>query len=232
MDPRDASRTVGELVTERPARSRVFEQFGIDYCCGGRRPLAAACHEAGVQPGRVLEALAEVDAATAGRDEQNWAETGSAELVEHILTVHHAFLRRELPRLSEMLDKVVEAHGANHPSLADVRTTYTALRAELEQHMFKEEQILFPAIVEPGGGSPCFGTFDGPIGVMEHEHANAGRALERLRELTGGYEPPEDACNTYRAMLDGLAELERDLHRHIHEENNVLFPRYATASAG
>src|SRR5262245_54648784 len=104
----DPRRTVGELVTERPTRSRVFERFGIDYCCGGRRPLAAACDESGVETGRVLEALREVDAEATDRNEKNWAEAGSAELVEHILSVHHVFLRRELPRLGAMLDKVVE----------------------------------------------------------------------------------------------------------------------------
>lgn len=227
----DPKRTVGELVTERPARSRVFEQFRIDYCCGGRRPLDDACRSAGVETDRVVEALRQADAGPADDDERNWAEADSSELVGHIVSVHHAFLRRELPRLRGLVDKVLEAHGSRHPELDDVRATYVALQAELDQHMMKEERILFPAIVEAQDGAPA-GSFEGPIRVMEHEHVSAGRALDRLREVTRGYAPPEDACNTYRAMLDGLAELERDLHRHIHEENNVLFPRFAANVAG
>jgi regulator of cell morphogenesis and NO signaling len=227
LDPR---RTVGELVAERPGRSRVFEEFRIDYCCGGRRPLEEACEEAGVEADRVLNALRDADATRPDTSERKWVGAGSAELIQHILSVHHDFLRRELPRLDGLIEKVVEAHGPNHPELSEVRATFLALRDELQSHMAKEENVLFPAIVraEPGA-SP--GPFDGPISVMEHEHAAAGRAMESLRSLTGDYTPPADACNTYRAMLDGLIEFERDLHQHIHEENNILFPRFVTRSA-
>jgi regulator of cell morphogenesis and NO signaling len=230
MTALDPKRTVGELVTERPARSRVFEAFHIDYCCGGQRPLEEACKEASVGTRRVLEALQNADAKHADPGERNWAEAGSAELIEHILSVHHQFLRRELPRLDGLIGKVVEAHGRKRPELRDVRTVFLALRQELQSHMNKEENVLFPAVVgaEAAGSS---GPFDGPIAVMEHEHAAAGRALASLRGLTGDYTPPADACNTYRAMLDGLIELERDLHQHIHKENNILFPRFSTRSA-
>ncbi|MBD3160532.1 MAG: iron-sulfur cluster repair di-iron protein [Candidatus Latescibacteria bacterium] len=226
MSAIDTARTVGELVTERPARSRVFEEHGIDYCCGGGIPLEDACAEAGVEAERVLEALATAEGDSAGECDRNWAEAGSAELVEHILSAHHEFLRRELPRLDSLTEKVLDAHGENHPGLSDVRRTFLALRGELEMHMSKEEQVLFPAIVGRGESLPE-GALDAPIRVMEHEHVSAGRALEALGELTDDYTPPEDACNTYRAMLDAIAELTRDLHRHIHEENNILFPRYA-----
>ncbi len=227
LDPR---RTVGEMVAERPARSRVFEEFRIDYCCGGRRPLEDACRDAGIEAGRVLEALDAVEADTGGDGERNWAAEGSAALVEHILSVHHEYLRRELPRLDALVEKVFRVHGGNHPELAEVRSVYAALRDELRLHMAKEETILFPAILDPGSASPRM-SLDAPIRVMEHEHVSAGRALESLRRLTADYTPPADACNTYRAMLDGLAALERDLHRHIHEENNVLFPRFAVRPA-
>lgn len=229
MSGLDPKRTVGELVTERPARSRVFEQFRIDYCCGGRRPLEEVCGAVGVDTERVLEALRNADAEPAGEADRNWAAADSAELVDHILSVHHAFLRRELPRLGELIDKVVKAHGKRHAHLADLRATFLALREELQMHMAKEENVLFPAIVNRSAGPTC-GSFDGPIRVMEHEHASAGRALEALRRLTRDYTPPADACNTHRAMLDGLAELEHDLHQHIHEENNVLFPRFTEPS--
>ena len=229
MNAADLSRTVGELVAERPGRSRVLESFRIDYCCGGRKPLELACREAGADYDRVVEALERADSARDGRGEHDrvWAEAESRELVEHILSVHHTFLRRELPRLEGLIDKVVNAHGGKHVELPEVQATFRELHEELDSHMAKEENILFPAIVDRTAGLWC-GSFDGPIGVMEHEHALAGRALEALKQLTRDYAPPADACNTYRAMLDGLAELERDLHQHIHEENNVLFPRFAS----
>jgi regulator of cell morphogenesis and NO signaling len=206
----------------------VLESFRIDYCCGGRKRLADACREAGAEVESVLEALRRDEAAPRACDEHDrgWADADSRELVEHILAVHHEFLRRELPRLGGLIDKVVNAHGGKHAELPEVQATFRELRDELESHMAKEENILFPAIADSTAGL-WRGRLDGPIGVMEHEHVLAGRALEALRDLTRAYAPPADACNTYRAMLDGLAELERDLHRHIHEENNILFPRFA-----
>ncbi len=227
----ERTRTVGELVVERPGRSRVFERFGVDYCCGGKRTLEAACARAAVDPDALQEALRDDDAASTGRDERDWSRASSTELVDHIVAGHHAWLREALPRLTDLLARVVKAHAAKDPRLAEAQRTFAALRAELESHMAKEENILFPAIVALDRGRPSLPSFDGPIAVMEHEHDDAGRALERLRALTDGYEPPADACNTHRALLDALAELERDLHLHIHKENNILFPRYASRPA-
>ena len=145
-------------------------------------------------------------------------------LCEHIVSVHHAYLRSELPRLFGLIDKVARAHGAEQPELARLQAVFADLAVELEGHMQKEEIILFPAIrdAEATGAQLPLAA---PISVMEHEHDDAARALEQLRELSDGYQAPAGACNTYRAMLDGLAALKSDLHRHIHEENNVLFPR-------
>ena len=228
MNAADARRTVGELVVERPGRSRVLESFRIDYCCGGRKSLDEACRAAGAEVERVLEALRRDDATPRGGDvhDRAWADADPRELVEHILGVHHGFLRRELPRIDGLIAKVVSAHGGKHLELAEVQAIFRDVREELQSHMAKEENVLFPAIVDRAAGL-WRGSFDGPIGVMEHEHALVGRALESLRALTGDYAPPADACNTYRAMLDGLAELDRDLRQHIHEENNILFPRFA-----
>ncbi len=223
-------RTVGELVTECPARSRVFEGFHIGFCCCGRQALGAACEAAGVEIDRVVEALNAAAADRIREDDRNWAEADSTELIEHILSAHHDHLRQELPRLLGLVDKVTDVHGAKHPELAEVQSTYAALADELEQHMLKEEQVLFPAMVESGRDSGCSGSLAGPIQVMGQEHDAAGQALAKLWELTDGYKPPEDACNTFRAMLDGLDELERDLHLHIHKENNILFPRFAASA--
>jgi len=230
--------SVGQLVAERPSRSRVFEEFGIDYCCGGKSSLRDACGERGIDAGEVIAALVEMDARRDATDDTDWRQASLAELIANIVTTHHAYLQRELPRLTELAQKTQQAHGARHSELTEVQTVLAGLRAELESHMLKEERILFPMIeamevsgrIEP---SHC-GSVQNPIGVMEHEHESAGRALGYLRELTAGFTPPVDACNTWRALLDGLRALETDLHEHIHKENNILFPRalgLATAHA-
>jgi len=223
------SKTVGELVVERPGRSRVFERFDIDYCCGGKKPLADACASAGVSPDAVAEALAQDDRDDEALAPRDWSTATMGELIDHILSAHHEFLRRELPRLSEMGAKVARVHGPRFPWVLECRQVLGSLCTELESHMLKEEQILFPMIrmLEAGGDSPSFhcGSVRNPITVMEHEHDSAGNALSRLRELSSGFTPPADACNTFRAWLRGLSDLEADLHEHIHEENNILFPK-------
>lgn len=223
------TKTVGRLVVERPGRSRVFERYQIDYCCGGKKRLADACEDAGVSADELVAALAEVEGEDKANAEQDWSSATLGALIDHILSAHHAYLRRELPRLSDLATRVVRAHGDRHEWVRTGEQVLSALRTELESHMMKEEQMLFPMIreLETAVAPPAFhcGALRNPIGVMEHEHDSAGSALARLRELSKGYTPPADACNTFRAWLDGLAELERDLHEHIHEENNVLFPR-------
>ncbi|QDV86197.1 hemerythrin domain-containing protein [Stieleria magnilauensis] len=151
------------------------------------------------------------------------------ELADHIETTHHAYLREELPRLDFMTEKVARVHGDKEPRLLKTREAVVALKAELEPHMMKEEKILFPMVrqLEAATERPeshC-GSVGNPIRQMEHEHDQAGNALAILNDSTDGYTPPEWACNTYRAMLDSLAQLERDMHQHIHKENNVLFPK-------
>lgn len=220
--------TVGELVRENPARSRVFEQFSIDYCCGGKVPLREACRDRGLDPDRVAADLARVDAEPAPSSVDP-ASMGLAALADHIEATHHAYLREELPRLDVMTKKVAQVHGDAEPRLHDIRRIFVACREELEAHMLKEERVLFPMIreLEQADGPVAFhcGSLANPIRMMEHEHDNAGDSMTRFKELTDGYAPPEWACNTYRAMVDGLAAFERDMHQHVHKENNVLFPR-------
>jgi len=222
------TRTVGDLVSERPGRSRIFEELDIDYCCGGKKPLEEASRAKGLDPAAVAERLREADTAP-GAGEADCAGMSLTALIDHIVAAHHEYLRRELPRLADLLAKVVERHGARETRLAETQRVFQGLKAELDMHMRKEEQILFPAIreMEETNGPSSFGCgfLSSPIGVMEMEHDSAGAALERLRELTDAYTPPDWACNTYRAVLDGLEALERDLHQHIHKENNILFPR-------
>jgi regulator of cell morphogenesis and NO signaling len=221
--------TVGQIVADLPALASVFERLGIDYCCGGQTPLADACAERGFSAQAVLDALRQAGDTPPPPNERNWSAARLTELCDHIVTTHHTFLNAELPRLGVLLDKVVQVHSGRHPELADCRAVFTALRDELEAHMQKEERILFPLITQMDGAqgpvrSHC-GSVQNPIRVMEMEHDNAGTALRQLRDLTGGYVPPADACNSYRAVLSGLAGLEADLHTHIHKENSILFPR-------
>ncbi len=229
MSDVDLTTSVGQYVVERPTRARVFERLGIDYCCGGKEPLGRACKKRGLNTRVVLEALEREDAKSSAAEDRDWSRVPLAELADHIESEHHSYLREELPRLSSMIEKLVKVHGRRHPELLRCRDVFDSLRRELEPHMAKEEQVLFPMIrdLEVSAILPDFhcGSLRNPIRVMEHEHDDAALALSRLRELTGDYTPPDDACNTYRATLAGLAELEADLHRHIHEENNILFPR-------
>ncbi len=220
---------VGQLVAERPSRSRIFEQWGLDYCCGGKKPLEQACLLKGLDPQAILHSLEVSDAERVSNDQIDWSKATFTDLADHIETTHHAYLREALPRLSGLISKVVRAHGDKHPELAQVQSVFSTLREEMEAHTSKEELILFPMCRQLDSASvqPEFycGSLQNPITVLEREHDGAGQGLEQLRALTHGYTPPEGACNTYRAMLDGLAELGRDLHTHVHKENNILFPR-------
>jgi regulator of cell morphogenesis and NO signaling len=230
MPELDFNTQVGQWVAQRPSTSRVFEAFGIDYCCGGRVSLKQACSERKIDPNDVLAQLEKL--ATSGDNSRDsWLSAPLAALCDHIEQTHHAYLKAELPRLTAMIDKVVRAHSAKHPEMAQVQRAFGDLRAELEPHMFKEEQILFPAIrrLEQSAAPATFpfGTIENPIRMMEHEHDNAGECLLRIRELTADFRVPDDVCNTYRALLDGLKTLEEDLHIHIHKENSILFPRAA-----
>ena len=222
-----SEKTVGEWVRERPARSRVFEKFGIDYCCGGKKPLLEACHEKAVDVNQVLSAIEQSDAQPHS-EVIDWSKRTMTELCDHIIERHHEWLRRELPRMEFMAQKVARVHGERHPEMLQVAQVFQELKDEMMMHMHKEEEVLFPLIrkMEETSRRPQFhcGTLSMPIGVMEEEHENAGHALARMRELTHDYVPPADSCNTFRALLSTLEELESDMHEHVHKENNILFP--------
>lgn len=223
-------RTVGEIVAERPAQSRVFQSYGIDFCCQGGRTLREACEKKGVALDAVVEQL---EAELRGKPAPEWnpADLPPAELAAYIVETHHQYLKDEMPRLMAMAARVAQVHGGHTPSLVTVYEIYQGMAQEMTNHMMKEEQMLFPAITRLAAGESVAMPLDGPIAVMLHEHDDAGADLEKLRKLTDGFVPPPTACNTYRALFAGLAEMETDLHRHIHLENAVLFPT-ALALAG
>jgi regulator of cell morphogenesis and NO signaling len=216
-------RTVGEIVADNPSQARVFQAFGIDFCCQGGRTLRETCALKGLGLKTVVEQL-EASAAAKTPPENNPALLPPVELIQHILDKNHAYLRAELPRIHAMSERVAEVHGGHTPSLVEVFQVFCAMAEELESHMMKKEQILFPAIQALCAGSRVM-PLDGPVACMLQEHDDAGAALARMRELTNGFTPPPEACNTYRALFAGLGELEEDLHRHIHLENTVLFPQ-------
>lgn len=228
--------TVGQLVTERPNRSRVFQALGIDFCCGGKKPLAQACLEKGLDPQtvrRLLEADLDGPAAVDGKD---WSKATLTDLSQHIEQTHHVYLKRELPRLRMMVRKVAAVHGGHSPWLLELQNTFEGFANEMEQHTMKEEQVLFPMIRGLEGGPAAqngryAGGLLGPIHVMEAEHEEAGAALEKMRKISNDFVPPMEACNTFRATLAGLEELEAETHRHIHKENSILFPRAAEMEA-
>ncbi len=215
-------RTVGELVAERPGRSRIFQSSGIDFCCQGSRTLREACERKGVAAQSVVEQL-EAELADKTAPVQNPAELPLDELTEYIVGTHHSFLRRELPRLHAMSARVAQVHGGHTPSLIELFEVFQGLQAELISHIEKEESVLFPVVAAMSRRETSPVQIDEPIACMVHEHEEAGAALGRLRELSNGFHPPADACNTYRALFAGLQDLEEDLHRHIHLENTVLF---------
>jgi regulator of cell morphogenesis and NO signaling len=219
------SRTLTDVIAAHPAAARVLERHHVDYCCGGRRTFADACRSAGLDPDALL---AEIEATPSASSDVEHLSMGPAELVDHIEATHHAYLHEELGALGALMDKVAGVHGSRHPELADVAATFSWLRADLEPHLAKEEQVLFPMIRALAGaeGTPptlhC-GSITNPIRVMRAEHDAAGALLERLRTLTGDYTVPDDACASYRSLYERLEALEADTHLHVHKENNVLF---------
>jgi regulator of cell morphogenesis and NO signaling len=221
--------TVGEVVASQPGLARFFEERRVDYCCGGKKTLAHVCEENQWDP---QEFAASLSQAAQGKPADNYVDAATMSLsglADHIEQTHHAYLRKELPRLLELAEKVSTVHGAKDARLYQVNDVLVEFANELYSHMTKEEVILFPLIrqLEAPRGPLAFhcGSVANPIRQMEHEHDVAGAALEKLRTLTDDLSPPDDACNTYRVLLDSLAQLESDMHQHVHKENNVLFPR-------
>lgn len=220
-------KTLGELVAADERRATLFDQLGLDYCCGGHRMLEDACRERGLDPATVaavLEALAGTPALeTAPID---WQVRPLAELIDHIVATHHAYLRHALPQLSTLMDRVAQVHGQQSAWLHRAREIFGQLKLELEAHMRSEEEEIFPLIQAlEKGSATAESELESLLQQAEREHDAAGEALHQLRELYSNYQPPVWACSSFRALLEGLQALEADMHRHVHRENNVLFPR-------
>src|SRR5437764_8044041 len=226
--------TVGEVAIQLPHSTRLFEKLQIDYCCGGSRPLTEACKSAGLEVSAVmamLEADSQADPSASGVID--FQRTSVPELIAHILNTHHVFTKAEMDRLGSLMKKVVSVHRENHPELRQAGELFDHLCADLTPHLFKEEQILFPYILALASAAAenraapfaPFGTVDNPIRMMMAEHDAAGEILSELRTTTSDYSTPADGCISYRTLYEALEAFEKDLHQHIHLENNILFPR-------
>ena len=227
------SKTVREMALEIPGATRVFEKLGIDYCCGGNRLLSDACETAGVSVDQVLVSMELEQGSQEKFEEPNFVTATLGELINHIVEKHHVFTKAEIDRLRLLILKVENAHGQNHTEIPRLRSLFETLSAELEPHMMKEEQVLFPYVrqmedavrSERAHPHPPFGTVANPVRMMMMEHETAGEMLKEMRELTGNYAIPPDACVSYQTLYQALDAFEKDLHQHIHLENNILFPR-------
>ena len=230
----NSTMTVREVALELPQATRVFESMKIDYCCGGDKPLGEACATAGVdveEMVRMLEEFGQVEAQ--GNSSLHFQKASLTELITHILDKHHVYTKQEMTRLEALILKVIGAHGANHPELNGIGELFQQACADLTPHMFKEEQILFPYILEMEKARtqkspapfPPFGTVKNPVRMMMTEHDTVGDILRELRALSSDYTVPADGCISYQTLYQALEAFEQDLHQHIHLENNILFPR-------
>ncbi len=227
------NKTIREIALESPGTTRIFEELKIDYCCGGSVNFKEACEKAKVAPGEVAARINEIINKNAEPAGEGFSEhTSPSKLIKFILDKHHEFTRSEMKRLTPLMEKVAYKHGESHPELLKLKELFYELNDDLMPHMHKEEQILFPyinnlevsEITNLAAHRPPFGTVQNPIRMMNMEHETVGDILRNMRELTNDYGAPADACPSYKALYFGLEEHEKDLHRHIHLENNILFP--------
>ena len=227
-----AELTLADIVTNNFRTAGVFEKYNFDFCCGGKKTIDQACRENGTDSDLIYSEIEKINSDKVEIPERidDW---GLDFIVDYIINNHHKFVRNMIPLISLHSEKVASAHGQNHPETLDVVKIFSAVYKELKQHMMKEEEILFPYIkylvkVKEGKAKfekPYFGRISNPINMMELEHQSAGSSLYNIRKLTNNYDPPADACDAFKVCLKELKEFEEDLHKHIHLENNVLFPK-------
>ncbi|MTI33479.1 iron-sulfur cluster repair di-iron protein [Cytophagales bacterium RKSG123] len=231
IKPPFKKRTIAELVTEDYRKAEVFEDFGIDFCCGGKKSLEEVCEKKNINEDKLMEALRRMEKSSQKGLPYNEMELDI--LVDHIINVHHAYVGKNIPMIYNYATKVSKVHGEANPENIKIAELFMTVASELNHHMMKEEGMLFPYIkylqkaekkrttVEQGQ----FGSIKNPINIMEHEHESAGKIFEEIKQLSNQYTPPAHACNTYRVLYAKLQEFEKDLHHHIHLENNILFPK-------
>ncbi|MEO9967956.1 MAG: iron-sulfur cluster repair di-iron protein [Reichenbachiella sp.] len=221
--------TIANIVKKDFRTAQIFNSHGLDFCCGGKKELAEACEEQGVDTQLVMSQL--MLAMTDKNDEITYETMSNTELIAHIVEVHHKYIEESVPYLSQLLRKIAEVHGERHQELETVRDIFDEATDALYDHMKKEELILFPAIVDMEKAKSqdkplpqlAFGSISNPIQAMEGEHDFEGESFKSIARLTDNFTPPDDACSTYQVAFAKLKEFVDDLHRHIHLENNILF---------
>ena len=229
--------TIGNIVSRFPKAADIFKQYRIDFCCGGERPLADAIAKQQLNGEEIIrllnEAYEEQSERLSGGD-KDWRIESFTNLIDHVITKHHQFLVRELPELSQYVTKILRVHGMIHgESLSPLYRMYHEMKMELEQHLIKEEEHIFPLIksYEENPSKEAWSEAVRVIEELEDEHEQVGNLLKEMRKVTNDYELPEGACRTYQLTFQKLMELEADLFEHIHLENNILFPRFNAIEA-
>ena len=230
-----SNQTLGQIVTHNHRTAAVFEKYHLDFCCKGKRSLKQACAEQNIPVEELLNELSSVSSGSPGSCQVVFPfdKLSLTQLAEYIVSTHHAYIKKEIPQIFAYLQKVASKHGQRHPELFKIFELVTAIKEEMELHMQKEEQVLFPRIKDmeivandPAGEYKLSVSFlQAPITIMEQEHDHAGELMAEIRRLTNNYQPPQDACTTYQLTYASLKAFEVDLHQHVHLENNILFPK-------
>ncbi len=223
--------TVGQWVAYNYKASSVFRKYGIDFCCGGGISIQKACQKKGIPEEQLLLELENISKVSASQE--NYSSWELNFLADYIVNTHHDYVKKSLPEMSFYAQKVARVHGDRHPELLQILALFQEIETEMTEHMQKEELILFPFIKEivlahstaQKIEKPVFGTVINPVSMMKHEHDSAGRIMEQIQQLTNNFTPPDDACTTYRVFFQHLAVFQEDLHKHVHLENNILFPK-------
>lgn len=233
------TKTVAEIVADNFRTAEVFKKYNVDFCCGGKKAVAVVCNEKGIDFAKLSAALEEcnVESKSSNLDYNEWTLTF---LTNYIVQVHHAYVNRNMPLITEFAEKVASVHGAHNPETVKIYELWKQVCEELTSHMRKEELMLFPFIQQlefsqadarednsesNSWMAPPFGSVKNPVRMMEHEHDVTGNLMKEIAALSGNYVAPEYACNTYKVLYAKLQEFENDLHVHIHLENNILFPK-------
>lgn len=227
-------RTIGEYVAEDYRSAAVFEKYGIDFCCGGRVPLRAACRDKGLDPAALVNELETASSTPVPRSE-NYGAWELSFLADYIVNTHHGWLGENTGQIAAYACKIAEVHGARHPEVIEIASVFEQIAADMEAHLGEEENVLFPAVkrleaARKAGEEPAEAdraTIRGSLEILHREHEAIGDAVHRIRHLANEYAIPEDACNTFAVTYRKLQEFEDDLHKHVHLENNILFLKAA-----
>jgi regulator of cell morphogenesis and NO signaling len=232
LQEQSADKTIGDFVAEDYRTAEVFEKHGIDFCCGGKMPLSEACRRNGIEVDQILREI-EASRTTPIPRSENYAAWDLSFLADYIYNTHHVYLRENLGRIAAYARKVAEVHGTNHPEVVEIASIFEKVAADMDVHLKEEEEVLFPAVKRIEAASKAglepdpkdVETIAGSLDQLTAEHDDVGEAVHTIRRLSRDYEIPPDACNTFSMAYRMLLEFEEDLHKHVHLENNILFPK-------